>query len=293
MILRKRLTFDIQPIEYKNNSLQKCITDYKDEKFYYVYLFDKLLKINLIHPDIKAEIINGRGGIKQFFPSDFSKEEQILIESVRGITMTSFERQVSLLRSVEYIIGNKLRGSIVECGVWRGGSMALVARKLLKMNEANRKLFLFDTFEGMSEPTTLDKNVIVSEDAKKLLEEADKMQGNNVWCYSTLDEVKNNLVATGYPQDHIFYFKGMVENTLPEDSIDDIALLRLDTDWYESTKHELETLYDKLVPGGILIIDDYGHWSGAKKAVDDFFAEREIVPFMNRIDYTGRLFVKN
>ena len=69
-------------------------------------------------------------------------------------------------------------------------------------------------------------------------------------------------------------------------------MLRLDTDWYESTRHELETLFDKLVPGGIFIIDDYGHWSGSKKAVDEFFEKRKLVIFLNRIDYTGRLAIK-
>lgn len=258
-----------------------------------MYLFNKILKVNLIRPEIKLAIIKGRGNIKDAFPSDFSSNDKHLIETVSGTTMTSHERQISLLRSVEYIVNNKLSGAIVECGVWRGGSMSLVARKLIQMKDNNRKLFLFDTFEGMPPATDDDQNALNQRAAKILLDESDKMKGDNVWCYSGLDEVKRNLAETGYPSANIIYRKGRVEDTLPDDAIDEIALLRLDTDWYESTKHELETLFDKLVPGGIMIVDDYGHWSGAKKAVDEFFANRKIFPFLNRIDYTGRLFIKN
>jgi hypothetical protein len=171
--------------------------------------------------------------------------------------------------------------------------MALAARRLVQLGASNRKLYLFDTFEGMPPPTDFDRSAADHAKAAVQLQHADKFQGDNVWCYSTLEEVRKNIDKAGYPPENIIYVKGKVEETLPEKSIEDIALLRLDTDWYESTKHELETLFDKLVPGGIMIIDDYGHWSGAKKAVDEFFAKRKIIPFLNRIDYTGRLFIKN
>lgn len=258
-----------------------------------MYLFNKILKVNIIKPSIKASIINGRGSIKEDFPSDFSEEEIDLIRSVSGITMTSYERLVSLLRSLDYLCDNGIEGDIVECGVWRGGSMALAARKLILMKQEHRKLYLFDTFEGMTPPTENDSSSINHIEAKSLLDNSNKFDGNNVWCYSTLDEVISNMNATKYPHKNISYFEGKVEETLPEESIGRIALLRLDTDWYESTKHELETLFDKLVPNGILIIDDYGHWSGARKAVDEFFAEREIPALLHRIDYTGRLYLKN
>jgi hypothetical protein len=128
--------------------------------------------------------------------------------------------------------------------------------------------------------------------AEEKLNNAEKYAGRNVWCYSTLEEVKNNLNKTEYPKNKIFYIRGKVEDTLPHDSINKISLLRLDTDWYESTRHELEHLYDKLEIGGILIVDDYGHWEGAKKAVDEFIKKRQLKLFLNRIDYTGRLAVK-
>lgn len=258
-----------------------------------MHFLDKFLKKRLIDNHIKKSIIFGRGNIKETFPSDFSEEEKKHISFVKEMTMTSPERLVSLSRAVEYISKNNIIGDIVECGVWRGGSMMLAAKKLISLNETNRHLFLFDTFEGMSAPDSRDVSAIDNISAKILLDETDKMQGDNVWCYSSLDEVKSNLRTTQYPEENIHYFKGRVEDTLPEKIIGSIALLRLDTDWYESTKHELEVLYDQLVEGGILIIDDYGHWSGSKKAVDEFIEKRKLTIFLNRIDYTGRIAIKN
>jgi hypothetical protein len=170
--------------------------------------------------------------------------------------------------------------------------MMLVARKLARLRDTERNLFLFDTFEGMSEPGAEDVSALDATAADKLLEAADPKASNNVWCYSPLDEVKSNLNRTDYPRERIRFIKGKVEDTLPEPAVGNIALLRLDTDWYESTRHELETLYDKLVPGGILIVDDYGHWTGARKAVDEFFRVRNLSLFLHRIDYTGRMAIK-
>lgn len=222
---------------------------------------------------------------------DLTEDEIRNINFVQDYTMTSVERLVTLSRSIEYLIENNIEGDIVECGVWRGGSMMLIANKLLELNATDKKLFLFDTFEGMSEPGAED----IAWDkitAEKKLNASNKYEGTNVWCYSNLEEVKQNISKCGYPQDKASFIKGKVEDTLPHPDINKISLLRLDTDWYESTKHELECLFDKLVLGGILIIDDYGHWQGAKKAVDEFIKKRNLKLFLNRIDYTGRLAVK-
>lgn len=255
-------------------------------------LLSKILKKNLIDTEVKNSVFSGRGNMTDLFPSDFTAAEKESILAIQQFTMTSIERQVALSRAVDYIVENNLSGDIVECGVWKGGSMMLIARRLLQLKNTDRKLFLFDTFEGMSEPGEKDISAIDHSSAKELLSKEDKLEGNNVWCYSSLDEVKANLNKTNYPAGNIFYFKGKVEDTLQEPSIGKIALLRLDTDWYESTKHELEILYDKLVEGGVLIIDDYGHWSGSKKAVDEFIEKRKLRIFLNRIDYTGRLAIK-
>lgn len=252
----------------------------------------KILKKPVLQSGIGRSIEASRGNLDKDFPSDFSDQEIEDIRAVTPYTMTSPERLVGLSRALEHLIQNNVDGDVVECGVWRGGSMMLVARKLMRMGQQNRRLFLFDTFEGMSEPGTADVSSVDKRTAEELLQNADRLQGNNVWCYSALEEVQDNIKKTGYPQSNALFVKGKVEDTLPFPEIGKIALLRLDTDWYDSTRHELECLYEKLVRGGILIIDDYGHWSGAKKAVDEFISKNNLKLFLNRLDYTGRLAIK-
>lgn len=247
---------------------------------------------SFLDAELRKSIETGRGNLKSQYPSDFSESDIRLIETARAWSMTSPERMYTLIRAIEYIETNNINGDIVECGVWRGGSMYIVARKLLELNSSSRNLFLFDTFEGMSAPTEHDVSNVDNKKAGELLDRFEKEAGDNVWCYSTDREVRQTMERSGYPSDKVQLVKGMVENTIPHEAVSSIALLRLDTDWYESTKHELEHLYDLLVPGGVLIIDDYGHWRGAKKAVDEFISERKLRIFLNRIDYTGRLAIK-
>lgn len=210
---------------------------------------------------------------------------------VKPYTMTSPERIFSLCEAVKYVQSNDIEGAIVECGVWKGGSMMAVADTLLKGGDRSRSLYLFDTFEGMSPPTDRDVDV-AGVTAESLLHRADKSEAASVWCHATLDTVKAALGSTNYPEEKIHFIKGMVEQTIPEFIPEKIALLRLDTDWYESTKHEMEYLFPRLVKGGVLIIDDYGHWQGARKAVDEYFEKNEVKILLNRIDYTGRIAVK-
>ena len=241
---------------------------------------------------IREYVHNGRGNMDDEFPSDFSEDEKLDISFVKAYSMTSLERLVSLSRAVDFLVDKQITGDIVECGVWKGGSMMLIAKWLIRLGVSDKKLFLLDTFEGMSAPGSEDVSAVDQESARDLMDKSDKMLGNNVWCYSALQEVKSNLKKTNYPEDKIFYIQGKVEDTLPDPEIRKISLLRLDTDWYESTRHELENLYDQLVVGGILIIDDYGHWSGSRKAVDEFVNKRGLKLFFNRMDYTGRMAIK-
>jgi len=123
--------------------------------------------------------------------------------------------------------------------------------------------------------------------------DSDPERAGMIWAVADIEDVRRNMASTGYPQDLVRYLKGPVEQTLPAlGPPGPIALLRLDTDWYESTKHELMHLFPLVRPGGILIIDDYGHWEGARKAVDEYFAATGRPFFLHRIDYTGRLLVK-
>ncbi|RYY39887.1 MAG: macrocin O-methyltransferase [Chitinophagaceae bacterium] len=206
-------------------------------------------------------------------------------------TMTSPERMYSLYQSVRYLIANKLSGSFVECGVWRGGSSMVMALTLQALHENTRELFLYDTYEGMSAPGAEDVDLNQNA-AGQLLEKSEKSTESIIWAFASLNDVQQNLGSTGYPDGSIHYVQGKVEDTLPATLPGRIALLRLDTDWYESTYHELTHLFPLVVPGGVVIIDDYGHWQGARKAVDQYLNEQGLVPLLHRIDYTGRVFIK-
>jgi hypothetical protein len=204
--------------------------------------------------------------------------------------MTSPERLVSLIQAVRYVSAAGIPGSIVECGVWRGGSMMAAALALLDASDTQRDLYLFDTFEGMSAPTAADVS-IDGKTASALLEAPRSTAADSPWCYATLPDVQAALSSTDYPAERVHFVRGRVEDTLPEGAPASIALLRLDTDWYESTRHELEHLYPRLAPAG-LVIDDYGHWDGCRKAVDEYFSTRNIRLLLNRVDYTGRIAIK-
>ena len=166
--------------------------------------------------------------------------------------------------------------------------MMAAAIRLLQVEQATRQLWLYDTYEGMTEPSQQDVDFL-GRDAQVLLDTEDRDDPESIWCYSQLAQVKGAVESTGYDQDLVHYIVGPVEETIPEQVPDQIALLRLDTDWYESTRHELVHLVPRLSPGGVLLIDDYGHWEGCKKAVDEYLAETNSKMFLHRIDYSGRI----
>lgn len=222
------------------------------------------------------------------FP-DLSDDERRIVTTVTPFTMTGIERIVCLMNAVSYVAQNEIAGDIAECGVWRGGSMMTVALTLLARGDTSRKLYLYDTYEGMSAPTEFDKNVHGVSAESQMRQEG--VSENKEWCYASIEDVRANILSTGYPEDKIFLVKGKVEDTIPQTIPANLSLLRLDTDWYESTKHELNHLYPLLAPEGVLIIDDYGHWQGAKRAVDEYFAEQKRKVYLHRIDYTGRIAV--
>ena len=224
-----------------------------------------------------------------------SEADLDILRAVRPYTMTSNERLWALLEAVRYVHKRGLAGDFVECGVWRGGSSMAAAMGFRDLGDFSRDLWLFDTFEGMSEPTDFDVRLDSGEPAiekwRRTREREDAETAN--WCAASLEDVTRNLGLTGYPAERVHYVQGKVEETLlkPENAPAKISILRLDTDWYESTKVEMEILFERLEPGGVLILDDYGHWAGAKKAVDEFLATQP--PYlMHRIDYSGRMLVK-
>ena len=223
-------------------------------------------------------------------PNDLDKFNANVFEQVSQFTMTSAERINALVDAVQYVSRRGVEGAFVECGVWKGGS-AMAAALTFKALTDFREFFLYDTYEGMSAPTDLDVS-IQGNAASERFNELKIDENSSAWCASPLDEVKLNFSSTGYPIDLAKFIKGKVEDTIPQNMPQKISVLRLDTDWYESTKHELEYLFPLLSKGGVVIIDDYGHWQGAKQAVDEYLASNNITLLLNRVDYTGRMAVK-
>jgi hypothetical protein len=211
-----------------------------------------------------------------------------IIKTVIPRTMTEDEKLHALIVATRHVVDHDVEGDIVECGVWRGGSMQAVAYTLLERGVANRHLHLFDTFQGMPEPSDNDRRYD-GKLAAEVLASTDKSA--NVWAIAGLDDVRAAMAETGYPLERIHLHPGLVENTIPDEAPEAIAILRLDTDWYGSTKHELEHLYDRVPSGGVLIFDDYDYWEGARQAVNEFLGDtREqllLVPMAS-----GRIAVK-
>lgn len=200
------------------------------------------------------------------------------------------EATYALFQAVKYIAQNNIPGDMVECGVWRGGSMMLIAHALKHYGDTSRELYLYDTFAGMTEPDEID----VDFDGKENKPIWDQITGRGemMGFGGSLEEVRANLQLTGYPEQRMHFIVGDVLQTIPAQLPSRISLLRLDTDWYKSTLHELRHLYDLLVPHGVLIIDDYGWCRGARQAADEFFNERPFKPMMHRLDQGPRLIIK-
>ena len=223
--------------------------------------------------------------------SDFDAAAIKVIDRVTPFTMTSPDRIFSLIQATRYVAKAGIPGSIVEAGVWRGGSAMAAAIELITHGDTSRDIYLYDTYEGMSEPGKEDVD-FRGQAAEAQLASSEKTKNSSIWAYSPVEDVRRNLISTGYPAGRLHFIKGKVEDTIPGEVPEKIAILRLDTDWYESTKHEMEHLYPRLVSGGVLILDDYGHWQGARQAVDEYIAAHSLNLLLNRIDNTGRIALK-
>ncbi len=197
------------------------------------------------------------------------------------IAMKSVEPIYSLYLDIKYILQHDIAGDIVECGVWKGGMMQFAALLLKKLGDESRNLYLYDTYSGMPEPGDYDFDW----DNNSAKETYNYHQQKGLkWGYGgSLDDVKNNLFSTGYPQEKIYFIEGLVEETIPKIIPKSISILRLDTDFYDSTKHELNELYPLLNIGGILIIDDYGYYKGSRKATDEYIADNKVKILLHRI----------
>jgi O-methyltransferase len=226
-----------------------------------------------------------------------TQDERFIVETTRSLSITSTARIYALIEAVRYCTRRNLEGAFAECGVWRGGSVLAMILTLQQLGVDDRDIYLYDTFEGMTEPTEED----VSDYHPPAVDTWTQAQRDQTRAWpeffgeNMFDEaqVRKTVVSTGYPEARLHFVRGPVEETLPARAPERLALLRLDTDWYESTRHELLHLYPVLAPGGVLIIDDYGHWEGCRRAVDEYFADLAPPVLLNRIDYTGRIAIKN
>ena len=222
--------------------------------------------------------------------------EQAIADRALRDSITGPERVVALIDAVRYCVDRDTPGDFVECGVWRGGSVIAMIMALQHIG-AERDIWLYDTFEGMTEPTEHDTSALhgSATDTWREAQERGEKAFPEFFDPDLFNEqlVRDNVLSTGYPESRLHFVRGPVEQTIPGQAPAQIALLRLDTDWYESTRHELEHLYPRLPEGGVLIIDDYGHWEGARRAVDEFFGKSAPRLLLNRIDYTGRIAVKH
>jgi O-methyltransferase len=225
-------------------------------------------------------------------PVELRPEDGLMLDHVlrQRLSMASVERLRTTLLACTHVAAQGIQGSFVECGVWRGGN-SLIAADVFSRRAPDRHVYLFDTFAGMTAPTDADVDCAGAPASAEFT--ASQRESHNEWCYASLDDVQSNFRQAGLLGPQVHFIQGDILQTLrvPANLPERIAVLRLDTDWYESTLLELEILYPRLAKGGVLIIDDYGHWGGARKAVDEYFADRER-PFFQFTDYTGRAGVK-
>lgn len=224
---------------------------------------------------------------------DLEPEFVDIFMQVRDYTLTTPECIYALWSGVRHLVEAGVEGDFVECGVYRGGSAMTIALTLQQMGITDRSIWLYDTYAGMTEPTEHD--IRLRDGTEQLtrwqMQQRTDDDGND-WCFAPLPEVQANMARTNYPEELLHYIVGDVAETIPDQAPDKLALLRLDTDWYPSTLHELQQLYPRLSAGGVLIIDDYGAYAGSRKATDEYFAANGPKPFLNRIDTAARIAVK-
>jgi hypothetical protein len=203
----------------------------------------------------------------------------------REYTLLNPEKLYAFIQAIRYVVNNSIEGDVVECGVWRGGAIMAAAMTLRQLDAPERTFYLYDTFAGMSKPSDKDKPMPGTGeiDVEGEFKRTSTGEDASDWCYASLEDVKHNLSTLDYSQDRFVYVKGKVEDTLPGVLPGPIAILRLDTDWYESTRQEMEHLMPLLVPKGVLIIDDYYRWAGNKDAVDEYLQQHNIPILLTRV----------
>jgi O-methyltransferase len=228
-------------------------------------------------------------------PVEFSRRDTEIFEYIwkNELIMGTPQGLAAAISACKHVVQAGIVGDFVECGVWRGG-ISLAAKLVFEEYKSDKQVWLFDTYTGMPEPSEVDRPKFESFATREVFDDAQR-QGFNEWCYASLEDVRRNFVRAGVNVEDAKFIKGDVRQTLLESNLPDaISVLRLDTDWYESTKVQLEVLYPRLSRGGSLLLDDFGYWEGVRKAVEEYFGGRPPAesPLLYYTDLSGRMGVK-
>ena len=248
-------------------------------------IFNYLKKLLLIF-NYTIEHKNAWYKRQENYLAEIKKKDLNFLQKISRFSMCTPANHWAIIQSINHIKSLKLEGDLVECGVFEGGNIILY-QYLNKKNNLKKKIYAYDTFEGMTRPGKIDRD-FKNNSAIRI------KQNNSRWCYSDLETVKKNIISCNQSLNNFIFIKGDVLKTLnnKKNLPKKISLLRLDTDFYNSTLKELNILYPRLVKNGVLIIDDYGHWKGSKKAVDKYFNLKKKFKWFQRIDYASRLYIK-
>jgi len=241
-----------------------------------INLLKKTIKKIFNHYGYKIELVEKYSVARPIQPDDILKKH---LEIVNPYTMVNFEGLVSLYDQVKYLEENNINGDFVECGVWKGGCVGLMALANKRFGKKYRNLHLFDSFQDMPEPQEgIDGDLAISQSMEwshgGKSGKIEPLHGfyDTLGGPGTLQDCKELIEGKiKYTSNLIKYNVGWFNETLPNNEIQSIALLRLDSDWYQSTKMCLQYLESKVVKNGFIIIDDYGTYDGCKKAVDEYF----------------------
>ena len=253
-----------------------------------IRILKNIIKKNLIFYNLKLVHVSKKVSLD--LPVETNNDIKEFIKISKQFSMTGEKRMYVLSQAVSNVKNCKLEGDLVECGVWRGGNI-LLYKLLNDFYNLDKTIYAYDTFEGMTNPEEIDKDYRGKLAGKKMKSQQKSEDIQNIHAFAKIETVKKN-VSKYTNLNKIKFIKGPVEETLKiEENIPSkISVLRLDTDWYKSTKIELDYLYPRLVKGGILIIDDYGHFEGARKAVDEYFGGKK---WLHIVDYTCRYIIKD
>lgn len=266
----------------------------------------KILKNILSRIGIEIKRIPISSSYNPFLGYDYSQEGRMAVELTKNYSMMPHINLFTLFEQAVYCEKKSIEGAFVECGVWKGGAVGIMAKANLMYGTKRRHLHLFDAFNDIPAPNAAIDGERAIEDVKNLagIEDKTKMEGqlipmqgfyNKFGGAGTIDICKELLEnKLGYDSKFIHFHKGWFQDTVPKsiNEIGPIAILRLDGDWYESIKVCIENLYDQVVPCGIIVIDDYGYYEGCTKAIDEFLEKRGIKTFLSYSNIGCRYFIK-